>query len=206
MINYGKEIRINNLKYSFLGFYKSNKAKLLILAFLLLLSLLTGIFTAIKLYNINSEVNLLNYSFVTLIDGAIYTFSIFIKRFLSMLLVIGLLILFSLNKYISVFGYLLLCYRAFLLSINCTLIVIVLGIGGAINGILIILPCHLIEILLMSLIFILGMSACKNKKAYGSFGNGFSKHLTLIIVASLIVDILEILLLYLFKASTILII
>ena len=66
-----------------------------------------------------------------------------------------LLFIFALNKFVSLFGYILISYRAFLVTLNCTLLIKYMGIGGAINSIIIIFPCQLMQLLLVAMVFVL---------------------------------------------------
>ena len=141
MINYNKVSRLSQIKYSLLQFWANNKIKILFLAFVIVLSLLTGILTAVKVSDLEKALKLVEFSFEALVDGDVYTFSFFIKRFLSIMLVTGLLFVFSLNKWTSSFGFILIGYRSFLITLNCTLIIRYMVIGGVVNSILIILLC-----------------------------------------------------------------
>ena len=206
MINYSKQAKLSTIKYNTIGFLNQNKNVLYLLLFLIVLSLLTGIFTGIKINNINNLANFDNYSFFTLISGDIYSVSIFIKRFLSAMLVMGLCIVFSLNKWLYVLGFLLVCYRAFLVSLNCTFIIIILGIGGAINSILILMPCQLLLLFTICFVFIVGIKAFKQKSLCGSLSDNFFKSVMLGTILIFTINIIESLLLITFKSTTLLII
>ena len=206
MIDYSKKAKINNIKYSFISFCNQNKLALFFSFLLIIIFLLTGIFTGIKLYNLNSSINFNDYSFITLVSGDIYSVTIFIKRFLSVILVLGLCILFSINKWLRPLGYCLICYRAFLISLNCTFIVIFLGIGGAINSILIIFPCQIALLTIILFCFITSISAFKIKSLCGKLNNNMLNHILFSIIIVFIINILEALLLVTFKSTTLLII
>ena len=206
MINYNKEASLTNIKYNILSFFSQNKTILFLIASFIVLSLLTGLFTGIKLYNISGTINPGDYSFVTIVSGDIYSVSIFIKRFLSTILVIGLCIIFSINRWLSIFGFLLICYRAFLLALNCTFIIIYLGIGGAINSVLIIFPCQIISLLIISIMFVISLRAFKLKAMCGKLNGNYFKWLMLSIILAFTTNIIEALLLLTFKSTTLLII
>ena len=127
------------------------------------LFLLTGLFTALKVSDLEKAMKMVEYSFETISDGNIYEISFFVKRCLSIFLIIGLLFIFSLNKWCLLFGYILICYRAFLITLNCVLLIRYVGIGGIVNTIIIILPCQIIQILLIGLIFIM-LCVCRCEK------------------------------------------
>ena len=92
------------------------------------------------------------------------------------------------------------------MALNCTLIVMNMGIGGAINSIIIILPCHLVQLLLMSLFFLLVCTMFNDKKNCGTLNKGYFKPLIYALIFALIVNIIELLLLLVFRATSILII
>lgn len=206
MINYTRVGKIANLKYICIHFYKKNILKVFIIAFLIILFLLTGLFTALKITDMEKALKLVEFSFESLIDGDIYSFSFFIKRYSSILLVMALLFVFATNKITCFLGYLLIGYRAFLLALNCTLIVMNMGIGGAINSIIIILPCQLVQLILMSLFFLIVCSMFNDKKNSGTLNKNYFKPLIYTLIVALLVNIIELLLLLVFRATSILII
>ena len=77
MINYGKESRLLNIKYSIIEFYKKNKIIIFVIGVLLIIALLTGIFTSIKMYNLDKDIDLKKYSIYALLDGSVYSFKYF---------------------------------------------------------------------------------------------------------------------------------
>lgn len=206
MINYSKIGKLSQIKYSLLHFYSKNKFKIFIICFLIVVFLLTGIFTALKISDLEKALKSAEFSFEAVANGDIYDFSFFIKRYMSILLMIGLLFVFSLNKFISVFGFVLIGYRSYLVALNCTLIIRYMGIGGVINSIVIILPCQIIQLLLMSIVFMIFCVMKKEKKECGFVNRNYLKYLIWMLVLSFVVNIIELLLLIIFKATTILII
>ncbi len=206
MTNYKKIGKFAGLKYSCLHFYNKNKLKFFIITFLIVLFLLTGLFTALKVTNLEKALKLVEFSFESLMDGDVYKLSFFFKRLASILLVMALLFLFSMNKFSAVLGFMLIGYRSFLLALNCTLIVMYMGVGGALNSIVIILPCQLLQLILMSILFIVCIAMFKEKRDCGAINGGLKTCLVYILIASLLVNIIELILLLIFKATSILII
>ena len=179
MINYSNEAKISSIKYSIIGFFNKNKTTITFIIFLVVIALLTGVFTGIKLYNMGGSIDIERYSFITLINGDIYSVSIFIKRFLSATLVLSFCILFSINKWLSIFGFLLIAYRLFLVALNCTFIVIVLGFGGTINSLLIIFPCQLLIMFCIIVAFLISKNCFKTKSVCGKLDDSFYKTIML---------------------------
>ena len=118
----------------------------------------------------------------------------------------ALCILFSTKKWLSIFGYILICYRAFLLALNCTFIIIILGFSGTINSILIILPCQLLILIVISAVFIISLNSFKNKEQCGKLNDSYFKSVLIGIILLFTINIIEAILLTTFKSTTLLII
>lgn len=206
MINYNKASKFANLKYSCIAYYNKYKIKIFLASFIIILFLLTGIFTALKISDMEKALKTVEFSFEALIDGKIYSFSFFVKRLLSCFLVMGLLYVFAMTKFTFPLGYLLIGYRAFMLGINFALILRHMGIGALINC-LIIFICQMLQLLVIAMFFTLICALFKEKRNLGHiFDNGLKKGIVYAIILSLLINVLEVILLLLFKASSILII
>lgn len=203
MINYNNKAKWFNIKCSIVEFYRKNRWLIILLGILILLSLLTGIFTSIKLYNLDNDIDLKGFSVYAVLDGSIYSFKYFLLRFISNLFVVGLLFLFCMNKFVSVFGVVLIVYRAFLITLNCTFIIIKQGLGGIFTSIIIVFPCQLLCLIMLALIFIVLLKLFKDKKECGVFDRNLFRLITFLLIGILIIDLIEILLLLLFKPTTI---
>lgn len=206
MINYNNQSKWLNFKYATKEFYSKNKVIIFVVGALILLALLTGIFTSIKLCSLDEEIELKDYSIYILIDGSIYSFKYLILRLVSNLIIIGLLFIFSLKKFLNCFGVALLVYRSFLITLNCTFIIIKLGMGGIMGALLIILPCHLICLTLLFLTFITFLNLAKHKRECGVLSADLLNLLWALLIGVLIINIVEIILLLIFKPTTILVI
>lgn len=202
-MNYNNNAKWLDIKCTIVEFYRKNRWLIILLGFLLVLALLTGIFTSIKLYNLDNDIDLKGYSVYAVLDGGIYSFKFFVLRFISNLFVVALLCLFCLNKFVSVFGVVLIVYRAFLITLNCTFIIIKQGLGGLFTSIIIVFPCQLICLILLSLIFIILLKLFKSKKECGIYDRNLLSILVVLLIGLLIIDLIEVLLLLLFKPTTI---
>lgn len=206
MINYSKESRLANIKYSLLEFYNKNKAIIFFVGITLVVALLTGIFTSIKLYNLDKDIDLKKYSIHALLDGSVYTFKYFFLRFLSLLLMCGLLFVFSLNFWVSGFGYALLIYRGFLITLNCTFAIIKCGFSGMLFPLIIILLSQITLICLLGVLFVFFLNNARHKKKYNCLFQNDKNKILYILLVIFLVALLETLLLIIFKPTTILII
>ena len=206
MINYGKESRLLNIKYSIIEFYKKNKTIIFVIGVLLIIALLTGIFTSIKMYNLDKDIDLKKYSIYALLDGSVYSFKYFFLRLVSTLIVCGLLFVFSLNIWVAGFGFALIVYRAFLITLNCTFAIIKCGFSGMLFPLIVILLSQILLIALLGILFILMLNNAKHKKKFNCVLVDDKYKILYILLGILIVALIETLLLVVFKPTTILII
>ena len=205
MINYSKESKKACIRFGLIDFIKKNKALIICISIIILISLLTGIFTAIKLYNLDNDIDLEDYSIYKLIDGSIYSFSSLILRILSIVIICLLIFVFTLNKYSSILAFLLIIYRTFLITVNCTFLIIKSGLSGLINS-LIILPFQIINIIIISIFLIICIMKTKYKKECGYINYNHSKLLILLFVLSVLTCSAETIVLLIFKPTTILVV
>lgn len=204
MKNYNNQAKWATLKYTIIEFLQKHKVWLVVLGSLILIALLTGVFTSIKLYNLDNDIDLTDYSIKTMLNGDIYTFGYFLLRLVSCLVVVGLLLVFAMNKFLYFLGISLIVYRAYLITLNCTFIIIKCGVSGILNAFLIILPCQILFLLILSLLFLLFVGIFKQKKIGGC--GDYNNLIMWLLIMMLIIDVVEIILLVVFKPTTILII
>lgn len=140
---------------------KKNKIKLLIILIITTISLFTGIILVIKTQSLDAFTNVFGGE-----DDLAGTS--FFLRLLSMLVVLGFVILGSLNIWLCPFALLFIGYRAFLLGGNITLLIIFNGLSGLMVGLLVVLPCQLICLATFILLFLLLCEGRNCKKCYGS--------------------------------------
>lgn len=196
-----------SFKYVFLSFLKVNKVRLIVLGFMILLGLLTGIFTAIKYANGAEILNFNDYGLTEYAKGNIASTEFFFKRMLSYSCFCLILLLCSFAGFLFPIGLFVVVYRSYLLGLNITLLLILYGLGGIFTAIIIILPFQLLMLVLSCIFYCLVRDRCINKKKFGKIYGVNSFLLFLIFVLLLtIVNLLETLLLLLFSAQIILII
>ncbi|MBQ7884914.1 MAG: hypothetical protein IJ318_02315 [Clostridia bacterium] len=206
MINYQKESRRIGFKYALVEFYNKNKVLIYIMSALLLIALLTGVFTAVKLLKLDGDLDLKKYSIYALIDGSVYTFKYFMLRLLSVSLMAGLLFVFSLAPWVYAFGFVILIYRGFLITLNCTFVIIKYGFSGMMFPLLVVFLAQIVMVALLAVVFILFLNMLKEKKRCGRFLPDYKHKVFTTFLIILIVALVEMLLLFVFKPTTILII
>lgn len=192
------------IKYTLADCFKNNKIKFLIAGLVLLLSLVLGIFIGIRHYK-TSYYTLSDYGLVNFTGGVLS--SSFFTRFFSMLLIVILLFACCFTPFTYPLAILILAYRTYLLGLNLTLLFILYGIPGMLISAIIALPCQFIIMLLLLICYILLYNnACCCKQFGSSKGSGKLKILIIILVALLICNLLETILLAIFNAKVILVI
>ncbi|MGI5841903.1 MAG: hypothetical protein ACOX6H_01245 [Christensenellales bacterium] len=201
---YGKA---SSLKFSLLSFVRKNKLKLIILAAISVLALVTGVFSAIKYLNGETAIIFSDFGLKELASGNSGTSAMFFQRLWSILAVLTLLMLLSLHAVLFGIGTIVVVYRSFLLGLNVTFIIILYGFSGIITGILIIFPFQLLMLCLMIEFFVLARDRCVTKSKYGA-KTGINLFLLFLIFLCVlaIVNLLETILLVLTSAKVILII
>jgi len=184
---------------------KESKIKIFIISTIVLIAFLTGIIVAIKT-KVNYD-NLNNLGVVCFKKGGIINTSFF-TRFLSMLLIILICFGCSFSKYLFPIASLFLAYRGYLLGVNICLIFAINGIGGIITSLLIIFPCQIIALVLLTLFYIL---MCKTQRDYCLFGSSRVSNQKLklflsVLIALLLICFIESILLAIFSPRVILVI
>lgn len=199
--------KINNLKERF-GFcfelLKESKLKVIIFSILLVIAIFTGIIVAIKTHS-HFEVGS-SYGIVDITTGGLTT--TFFARLFSMLLIAIIVFGCSFLPYLLPIAIIFLGYRAYLLGLNITLMIILYGFSGILVCLLIALPCQLIALAILTLFYIL---MCKTNKDYKCFGigrttNQKAKIIFFTLISLLVLCLIESLFLSLFSAKIILVI
>lgn len=206
MKNYLIESKSLDLKYGLLNFYNKNKWIILSLSLVLIIALLTGVFTSIKLYKLDSDLDLKEYSIYALLNGSLYTFKYVLLRILSICIVSILLYVCALSKWLYILGVGLLVYRAFLIALNCALVVVKYGINGLFFSLIIICICQILILLLLALQYVVFINMIQTKKVCGSILWEDKNKLVWIFILLAVASILQLIILYIFKATTLLII
>lgn len=199
--------KTTNLKYTIQDFFYQHKLKIFVCGFCIILGVLTGIFTAIKM-NANDATELFEAFNITNSISDIEKFNEnFFGRMFSYTIVTLLLFAFSQSSILNIFSYCLITYRAFLISINCVMLIIVYSFGGILKSIIIIFPCQLIMLCLLCLYFCFAYSkTCERKKYKNLRTKDYFYPIIITIVALSVVNLVETLLLFVFKSSVILVI
>ncbi|MBQ8792468.1 MAG: hypothetical protein IJZ62_02500 [Clostridia bacterium] len=176
---------------------KISKVKLIILGVLAVIALLTGIIVAIKTSSCYDD----NYNFLE------FGFS-FWGRLLSMLLIALICFGCGFTKWLFPIALVMLAYRAYLLGLYLTLIIIANGLVGVVIGIIVVLPCQLIALAVLTIMYVLLSRLNKDENCCGG-GSVIKQRLkvfAIAVIVLLVVCLLESLLLSIFSPTIILIV
>ena len=114
----------------------------------------------------------------------------------------------SFSKWLTPLASLFLAYRGYLLGINICVIMAVGGVGGIVTSIIVVFPCPLIALALLSLFYFLISKTNRDLKLFGRcrVSNQRFKIIVFVIVSLIVVCLIESLLLALFSPKVILVI
>ena len=196
-----------SFKYQTIDFLYRHKLKIYLCLFFLVLGILTGVFTALKMFNADSSELFDAFNITTSISEIEGLSANFFGRLISCEIVSILLLAFSQTVFTSVFGYCLITYRAFLVSINCVSLVIVYSFGGILKSLLIILPCQLIMLFALCMYFCYNNYLCTERKKYKNIKiKDFLSPFLIVSAVLVIVNLVETVLLFVFQSNVILVI
>ena len=196
-----------NLKFSFIEFLTNNKTKIIVCCMFCLIGILTGIFTAVKLQSAGDTDILESFNVIYKIEDFENFSANFFSRLLSYLLVSVLLLVFSLNPFLSLFGWCLLAYRSFLISLNCVSFIFIFSFNGILKSILIIFPCQLLMIVTLMIFFCYMCNVFYQNKKYGcGKGNNVIMPILICNIILTVLNLVETLLLFIFRSNVILVI
>ena len=196
-----------SLRYTATEFFTQNRYKLIICLLFCLVGLLTGIFTAIKLYNLGDSDVFEDFNLTYQLEDLEKFSQNFFGRLISYEIVLVLLFVFSLNPIMYLFGWCLLAYRAFLIFINCIMIILVFSFNGIIKSLLIILPCQILMLIVLIAFFVFMCKQIRINKYLKC--KKFSNILYPFLIATLVltlINLVEIFLLFIFRSNVILVI
>ncbi|MBR2433525.1 MAG: hypothetical protein IKB21_02855 [Clostridia bacterium] len=193
-----------NLKYALLGFFRGSKVLILVLCVVAAIGVLTGVFVAIKSGITIANIGDFNICIST--SGKTIAFASVWDRFFSVTINFAIISVASLSIFLLPLGFVVVAYRAYLVGFNVALMVCLFGVGGAIWGIIVVVPCQLV-LLAVEILFCAAMvqnADCKKK--YGRPCCSFPKWLLVCLGGSFLVCLVEAILLFVFSATAILVI
>ena len=204
MKNFSPSRKWGGIKYKLVDTISQNKKTTFFLIIFALIGFLTGIFTAIRYGNGESLVCFNDFSLSQYLSGELGTRDLFLSRLFSTTICTLIIFITSFSVFLLPVGFILITYRAYLISLNCSLIIIVNGLGGILTCLLIIIPCQILSLLALALFCSFSCKRAVAKKKYGTSCKIWDK-LLICYIALLVINGLETLLLYLFSSRIILV-
>ena len=196
-----------SLKYSLIEFFTKNKTKIVVCCIFCFIGLLTGVFTAVKIFKLNDTDVFESFNLTYQLSDLENFSSNFFNRLISYEVVNILLLIFSILPIMHIFGWCLIAYRSFLVSMNCVMIVMLFSFNGIIKSILIIFPCQILMLVVLMLFFCYmsdyfkKSAVCKTKSVKGLINPLITSFIFLTLINSI-----ETFLLFIFRSSVILVI
>lgn len=195
-----------NLKFSCLNAIRTNKIKFLIVLFLVMVAIATGVFVAIKSNNNCTLYNLQEIDLENFYSGVTASSSAFLSRSLSLLVNVAILSILAFSPYLFPLACTLFVFRAYLLGLNFALIFVFYGIGSIFTAVIIILPCQLLMLFGLVLFYIVLQKMNSNCRCYGSCEVNRLAFVLLGFVLLILINFVETLLLCLLSGKVILVI
>ncbi len=205
MQTYSRLNKISNIKYNLVGFFRYNKIKILILIFVALLGIFTGIFTAFK--SGISISNFQGYNLYIYADGSVFSFDVFFYRMLSHITVLVVISISSFSIFLLPLSYILFFYRAYLIGLNCSFLIILFGFSGIFTSVVVIIPCQLVITFIFIIYFCIMIDRAVEKRKFGFCNKPkFLKIFFITLLILTLLNLIETILLILLNARTIFVI
>ncbi len=162
------------IKNTLSNFFKYYKGIIIILSIVLLLGVVTGIFTASRYAGKLEMDNIPDSNFVSFICGDKGSFGLFFSYFVSFSLLIAVIILLSNAPVFNIVVYLCLFVLGYRLGFLMSALITLFSFAGIINVVVIILPFELLQLLILMLISAVAINKYKILKKYGCTNIGFN--------------------------------
>ena len=206
MKNYKAYSFSNGIKFSIAKSIGENKGKIFLSIALILVSIFTGVFVAIKT---NSSFGLGQLQEINLSDfytGFVASSSAFASRFFSLLINLLLLVAFSFSNFTIFLSEILFAYRGYLFGLNFTLIFIFYGFGSLLSAVVIILPCQILTFAFFILFYFSLLKINLTRQKYGVCETNRFLFICLGILFVFLINLAETLLLIILNGRVILVI
>lgn len=195
------------VRYKLFEVFKDNRKTTLFFILIAIVGIFTGIFTAVKYSQGFTLIDFNDFSLSSYLNGNLGTSSLFYSRLFSSCVVSLMIFVSSSSIFLIPVNIFVVVYRAYLLSLNATIIIIFNGLGGILCTIFIVVPCQLISLFLIIMFCAYAFKFSYIKKRYGICNDFKIWHKFLIFFTLLlIINLIETLLLYIFSSKIILVI
>ena len=197
---------INGLRFSCVNTLKENRVKLIISFILVFTAICTGVFIAIKSKNAYELGMLQEIDLDDFYLGVAASSSAFFSRTISLLVNVTILSALSFSVYLFPLAEILFIYRGYLFGLNFALVFIFYGIGGAITGIIVILPCQLLTLFVLIMFYFIFQKINRNCKKFGCTECNRFLYVLIAILLLIVINLVETFLLFILNGKIILVI
>ncbi len=165
------------------NFFRVYKTLLIVLSIIVLLGLVTGIFTASKYSGTLEMENIPDSNFVSFISGDKGSFGLFFSYFVNFALLIGVIILLSSTPVLPFVACVCLFVLGYRLGFLVSALITLFSFAGIINVVVIILPFELCLLFIMIVITAISIYKYRIYKKYGCTNTGVNyKRLYLLLI------------------------
>lgn len=145
-----------------------NKYLLIFLAFIFLIAMVTGIFVGIKGSDNISISNINDKTLVKFFKGDMGPFAFFITRITKYFFVLTIIFLLGKTKFCFPIISIFLAFMSYSLGLNSSVFIILFGIGGTINAIIVIIPIRVVVLAVYIIASCLAIKSSSYIKKYGT--------------------------------------
>ena len=147
------------IKSSAKKYFATHKTMFVFLSLLFLVALITGVFTGIKGADNISINNINDKTLIKYFKGDSGPFAFFITRLLKYIFAILFLFFCGKTRFCGVMVSCFIIFMSYSLGLNSTVFILLFGIGGMVNAIIVIIP---VRIVVLALYIIMACLASKN--------------------------------------------
>ncbi len=107
------------------------------------LGLIVGLITGFKIAPDATISNIPDSIFLSYIQGNVSAIGVFFSRLFSILAIVLLILISNIKPYLCFINLLFMVYRGFVIGATFALLIVLFNVGGIINVIFIVIPCHM---------------------------------------------------------------
>lgn len=185
-------INSSQIKFAIKDHFCAHKKTYIICLAILVLGLLTGLFTAFRFADGVTSDHITDVILVDYLKNNSSWFAMLMSRLFSYLCVVVLITMFCLNKWSAILSVLVLIYKSYLVGLNSAILIILFSVSGAINVFVVYLPCNLIvlaTLLCITAVELKGSWECARYRQNLLSSSFFSQNCLVFIVALIAVVI-----------------
>ena len=158
---------MSSISFGFKDHFRQHKKYYFIFLGLMLIGLITGILTVFK-FSGEIELEHLNDGvLVDFLEGDTGAFMLLIRRIFSFSLLFFILYIINIKRFTCFLNFILILYQAYILGLNCAVLISLFNLSGIINVFIVYLTCHLLLLISLMGLATIFCSSCFNYKRFG---------------------------------------